>query len=209
MLATGNNLAIVGDLKRRVVLIRMDAKTERPEQRTFARSHIDEVILKRGALISAALTIPMAYMAAGAPYIDGHTPFGSFELWDQMVRRPLLWLGYPDPLGGAEALRESDPDLEAMRALFSAWLDIRALNKPCTVAEIVKVGMEYMPGGGESSYPDLRDALQLVCSEKVNSRRLGIWLRNHRDRIVDGMQLQRAGDDGHAKVATWRIIQCR
>jgi putative DNA primase/helicase len=208
MLATGNNLAIVGDLKRRVVLIRMDAKTERPEQRAFDRSHIDEVISKRGALISAALTIPMAYMAAGAPAIHGHRPFGSFELWDQMVRRPLLWLGYPDPLGGAEALRESDPDLEAMRALFSAWLEIPSLNKPCTVAEIIKVGMEYMLGGGDSACPELRDALQLVCSEKVNSRRLGIWLRNHRDRIVDGMQLIRAGDDGHAKVAMWRIVKC-
>lgn len=208
MLATGNNLAIVGDLKRRVVLIRMDAKTERPEQRAFDKSHIDEVISKRGALISAALTIPMAYMAAGAPAIDGHRPFGSFELWDQMVRRPLLWLGYPDPLGGAEALRESDPDMEAMRALFGAWLDAPALNKPCTVTEIVKVGMEYLPGGGDSAYPELRDALQLVCSEKVNTRRLAIWLRYHKDRIVDGMQLTQGRYDNHLKVATWRVVRC-
>lgn len=207
LLATGNNLAVVGDLKRRVALIRMDAKTERPEQRTFNHNHIETVIKKRGSLISAALTIPMAYLAAGAPAIQGHIPFGSFEDWDRLVRRPLLWLETPDPLGGAEALRESDPDLEAMRALFSAWLDIPMLDKACTVSEVIKAGMDYLPGG-DAACPELRDALQLVCSEKVNSRRLGIWLRNHRDRIVDGMQLLRVGENGHAKVATWRIMKC-
>lgn len=208
LLATGNNLAIVGDLKRRVVLVRMDAKTERPEQRTFDREHVDYVLSRRGELISAALNIPMAYLAAGAPSIDGHTPFGSFEAWDRLVRRPLLWLGFPDPLGGAEALRESDPDLEAMRALLSAWLDVPRLGGARTVAEIVNVGMEYFPGGGDSACPELRDALQLVCAEKPNTRRLGYWLRAHRDRIVDGMQLQRVGGDGHAKVATWRVVRC-
>lgn len=207
LLATGNNLAVQGDLKRRTVLIRMDAKVERPEQRTFDRQHIETVMSCRGLLISAALTIPKAYLAAGEPVIDGHIPFGSFEAWDRLVRRPLLWLGYPDPLGGAEALRDADPDLETMRAFFGSWLDIPRLAGPQTVSDIIKAGMEVMPGG-ERSCPDLHDALQLVCSEKVNSRRLGYWLRAHRDRIVDGMQLQRIGEDGHAKVATWRVVKC-
>lgn len=208
MLATGNNLAVVGDLKRRVVLVRMDAKTERPEQRPIERDHVATVMARRGELIRAALTIPMAYLAAGAPTIDGHTPFGSFEEWDRLIRRPLLWLGYPDPLCGAEALRESDPDIEAMRALFNAWVDVPALSGPRTVSEIIDKGMEYLPGGGDPSCPELRDALQLVCAEKINSRRLGYWMRAHRDRIVDGMQLQRCGEEGHAKVATWKIIKC-
>lgn len=207
LLATGNNLAVQGDLKRRTVLIRMDAKVERPEQRTFDRQHIETVMSCRGILISSALTITKAYLAAGEPLINGHIPFGSFEAWDRLVRRPLLWLGYPDPLGGAEALREADPDLETMRAFFRAWLDIPALSGPQTVSDIIKIGMEYMPGG-DRACPDLHDALQMVCSEKVNSRRLGYWLRAHRDRIVDGMQLHRIGEDGHAKVATWRIVKC-
>jgi hypothetical protein len=94
-----------------------------------------------------------------------------------------------------------------MRAFFGSWLDIPRLAGPQTVSDIIKAGMEVMPGG-ERSCPDLHDALQLVCSEKVNSRRLGYWLRAHRDRIVDGMQLQRIGEDGHAKVATWRVVKC-
>lgn len=208
LLATGNNLAIVGDLKRRVVLIRMDAKTERPEQRPVERDHVATVMARRGDLICAALTIPMAYLASGAPTIDGHTPFGSFEEWDRLVRRPLLWLDYPDPLCGAEALRESDPDIEAMRALFNAWMDIPALAGARTVAEIVDKGMEYLPGGGDPACPELRDALQLVCAEKVNGRRLGNWMRAHRDRIVDGMQLLCVGKDGHTKTPTWKVSKC-
>jgi putative DNA primase/helicase len=32
LVATGNNLAIIGDLKRRVLMVRLDAHTERPER---------------------------------------------------------------------------------------------------------------------------------------------------------------------------------
>lgn len=206
LLATGNNLAIVGDLKRRVVLIRMDAKTERPEQRTFSKNHLDEVLANRADLITSALTLMMAYLHAGEPNINGHKPYGSFEQWDRLVRRPLLWIGYPDPLGGAEALRDSDPDMECMRAMFSAWIAIPALDRASTASDVVKIGMEYLPGGSDPTCPELRDALQLACSEKVNSRRLGNWLRNHKDRIVDGMQLVKHGEDTHAKVATWKVV---
>lgn len=201
LLATGNNLSIVGDLKRRVVLIRLDAKIERPEQRTFDSDFIKDVEQQRGALISAALTIVCAYIHAGEPLPKDSKPAGSFEEWDRMVRRPLVWLGLPDPLGGAEALREVDPDIEAMRALFNAWIATPFTNPDVTVSQVVELGMK-------DGHGDLYDALQLVCSEKVNSRRLGYWLRTHRDRIVDDLQLKRSGADGHDKVARWRINKC-
>ena len=53
---------------------------------------------------------------------------------------------------------------------------------------------------------ELREALQVVCSEKINSRRLGNWLRGHRDKIVDGLQLRQVGTDGHAKVPRWKVV---
>lgn len=207
MVATGNNLAIVGDLKRRVVMIRMDAGTERPEQRTFARDHLADVFAKRGELIRAALTIPLAYQAAGAPAIEGLHPLGGFAEWDRMVRRPLVWLGLPDPLKASEGLREQDPDLEAMRLLFSAWRQAFD-DKAVTGAEVVAAGMATQLMSSDRTHPDLYEGLQLVCSEKPNTRRLGYWLRAHRDRIVDGLQLKPASPDGHAKVARWRVMNC-
>lgn len=201
ILATGNNLSIVGDLRRRVVLIRLDANTERPEHRTFNRNHIAEAFKKRGALISAALMIPMAYIAAGEPMPPDHKPAGSFEEWDRLVRRPLIWAGFPDPFAVAEVLRETDSDLETARAFFMAWSETLTLQGARTVSEVVNAGT-----GADN--PELYDALQLVCSEKINSRRVGYWLRAHRDRIVDGMQLRRIGQEGHAKVATWEVVKC-
>lgn len=207
MVATGNNLSIVGDLKRRVALIRMDSGQERPEQRTFSRDHLEDVFARRGELIRAALTLPLAYLAAGTPAIEGMHPLGGFEQWDRMVRRPLAWLGLPDPLKASESLREQDPDLEGMRLLLGAWRDAFQ-DKPKTAAELVTAGMT---AGGEldtTMRETLHDALQLVCNEKPNARRLGYWLRRHQDRIVDGMQVKQAGSDGHAKVARWTVSVC-
>lgn len=206
VVATGNNLSIVGDLKRRVVLIRMDAKQERPEQRRFTRDHLEYVFEKRGELIHAALTISLAYLTAGAPVIDDLHPLGGFELWDKMVRRPLVWLGIADPLKAAEGLRQQDPDLEAMRLLFESW---RAAfpSGEATAAEVVAASLNTL-GFGESlmrTNPDLYDAMQMVCAEKINSRRLAYWLRAHRDRIVDGMRLEQCGMDGHTKTARWKV----
>lgn len=204
LVATGNNLAIVGDLKRRVVLVRLDAGTERPEQRTFDRDHLETVSARRGEIITAALTLILSYVQAGAPRIPGLHSLGGFEIWDRMVRRPLVWLGLPDPLQASEGLRDQDPDIESMRLLFTAWVRVFANLGPQKVADVLAAS----EARGQSENEDLRDALQLICAEKPNSRRLGYWLRAHRDRIVDGLQLKQSGTDGHAKVGKWSVVKC-
>jgi putative DNA primase/helicase len=207
MVATGNNLSIVGDLKRRVSLIRMDSGQERPEQRTFSRDHLEDVFKRRGELIRAALTLPLTYLAAGAPAIDGMHPLGGFEQWDRMVRRPLVWLGLPDPLKASEGLREQDPDLEGMRLLVGAWCAAFG-SASKTAAELAAAGMAFRPVSDTYEFPELRDALQLVCNEKPNARRLGYWLRRHQDRIVDGMQVKQSAERAHGGVARWVVLNC-
>lgn len=209
LLATGNNIQIRGDLKRRVCMIRLDAKQERPEHRKFSRNHLEYVAAHRGALIRAALTIPLAYMAAGAPDLD-LPPLGGFDLWDKLVRRPLVWLGLPDPLAASEGLRESDPDLENMRQFL---FECTALYKSAsfTAAEVVADAVETLrDASGKSTgvpiHAALRDAVRAVCRDKPSSSQLGYWLRAHRDRISDGMYLTRDGADGHAKVTRWKVV---
>ncbi|HCZ13493.1 MAG TPA: hypothetical protein DHV85_02620 [Candidatus Accumulibacter sp.] len=204
LVATGNNLAVVGDLKRRVALIRMDACQERPEQRTFSTNHLDEILIHRGELIRDALTICLAYHAAGSPPVKGLYPLGGFDHWDTMVRRPLVWLGMADPLIASESLRDQDADLECMRLLFGAWQEVFQ-DRAKTAAQVVATGLESLPATIGHAHAELYDALQLACTEKPNTRRLGFWLGKHKDRIVDGLMLKQAGNDGHAKVALWRI----
>jgi putative DNA primase/helicase len=116
-------------------------------------------------------------------------------------------MGLPDPLKASESLREQDPDLEATRLLFSAWRTAFG-DKAVTAVEVVTAGMATQLMSSDRTHPELYDGLQLVCSEKPNTRRLGYWLRQHRDRIVDGMQLRPARPDGHAKVARWQVVNC-
>lgn len=208
MIATGNNLDVRGDLRRRVMLIRLDAKMERPEQRAIQRDALAYVLSRRGALIRAALTVIHAYhMALPAPP-QGLPTYGGFQAWDMMVRRPLVWAGLPDPLRGAESLRETDPDLEVTRAMFAAWHGVYG-QEAATVADAISKAKETVsPFDADYDYlhSDLKDAVHAVSGERLEARRLGGWLRRHKDRIVDGLQLVQAGKDYTAKVSRWQVI---
>lgn len=205
LMATGNGLSIVGDMKRRTVLVRLDAKLERPELRNFATDPMQRALAERGRYIHAALTIPLAYLAAGAPDVRV-APFGSFGDWDRLVRRALVWLGFADPLAGAEILREHDPDLEAARLLLSAWHAAFG-SRPVAATEVIRAALETTPMGADYVRPELREALQLICFEKITARRLGNWLRVNRDRIVDGMRPTYVGEDRKTKVARWSVVK--
>jgi len=114
-----------------------------------------------------------------------------------------VWLGLPDPLASSEELRAADPAIETMRQLFSAWRE-EFSSRAVTAADVISASLAM----GQSANDDLRDALQIVCAEKPNARRLGSWLRRHRDKILDGLQLKQSGMDGNKKVARWQVIDC-
>ena len=205
--ATGNNLSIAGDLKRRVAMIRMDAKLERPELRTFdGEPHLDMVLRLRGELVRAALTIPLAYLAAGAPKTRGY-PLGGFEDWDRLCRRPLLWLGLSDPLEASSLLREQDPDLETTRAVLSAWRDVFA-GDAVTASDVVREGDAVGEGLDPTAavHPALREALRMVSGgRQITSQKLGYWLRGHKDRIVDGMRIALLPPDRNG-ISRWQVV---
>lgn len=203
----GNNVSLAGDVTRRANTIRLDAGTERPDRRVFDRDPLAYVRQHRGRLITAALTVVRAYIAAGCPAVDA-TPYGSFGDWDRWVRRPLLWLGAADPLGAADAMRDEDPDLAAMRGLYSAWWDCYA-DAEKSAADVIRdarSGAHRLDGGDD--YRDLRDALQLALGDRIDPRTLGYWLRRHRGRIIDKRKVEAGRGDSHAKKTTWRMVLC-
>lgn len=206
-LATGNNLDIRGDLKRRIVMVRLDAKMERPEQRKFERDVTDVVTERRGELITACLTIVRAYLAAGCPAVNA-SPYGGFEAWDAWCRRPLIWLDIPDPLLSSEEVRAEDPDIALQRSLFTAW-DKAFGDVKVTASEVAQRAVEGTRGGdGQSVHtnPDLHEAVLAACGEKITSKRLGYWLRRHAMRVCEGYRLERAGFDDHSKIAKWQLV---
>lgn len=190
-LFNGNNLEFVGDLTSRIILSTLDPQCERPEARTFARDLGAYVMAHRGELVRAALTVPLAYLAAGEPSGGAHP--SRFAAWDRLIRRPLLWLGHADPLDTQEELRGTDPIRAALIAVMSAWRETFG-DRPATVAQAV----EAATGPGISGSTRLLEALTEVAGERgggLNNRRLGRWLVRHLRRIEGGLRFVDAGED--------------
>jgi hypothetical protein len=96
--ATGNNIEPVGDTVRRVLMVRVEVDTERPQERKGFRYDLEggHVIDRRSELLSAALTILRAYHCAGRPALELPS-WGSFTAWSALVRRAIVWAGAADP----------------------------------------------------------------------------------------------------------------
>jgi putative DNA primase/helicase len=190
-LITGNSIEFVGDLTTRVLLSVLDPEVEHPEARPFRRNLAEYVLEHRGELVAAALTIPLAYAAAGSP--PPKAPRSRFTEWDALVRNPLLWLGAADPLDTQAELRASDPVREALIMVLSAWRDAFG-----THAASVADAVEAANAPGQSARPQLFEALLGVAGERngdLNARRLGRYLTRNVRRIESGMRLENAGVD--------------
>ncbi len=185
-LFNGNNLEFVGDFTSRIIVSTLDPQCERPELRAFRRDIAAHVSEHRPELVRAALTIPLAYRAAGHPAIEA-TP-SRFSDWDRLVRYPLVWLGCADPLATQEELRTNDPIRSSLIAVMSAWHECFA-DRPATVAEAIERAADNAK---------LLAALSDVAGEPkgtINTRRLGRWLVKHLRRIEDGKRFEDAGRD--------------
>lgn len=201
--ATGNNIHLVGDMTRRVILCALDPKTERPELRKFANDPFAMVMADRGKFIAAALTICRAYAVAGYP--DRCRPLASFEDWSKVVRSALVWLGCTDPVLTMEQARADDPEITALRSLLQAW-------RTEFVGEYVTTGRAIERSkaswNGEYSAPDLHHAMQAVAETKgsLSAIRLGKFLSGKKGRIIDGLRFVDT-QDNHSKQKVWGVEQ--
>ncbi len=204
--ATGNNIHLVGDMTRRVILCSLDPNVERPELRKFDGKPFHLVLANRGKYIAAALTIARAYAAAGHP--NELPPLASFEDWSRIVRSALVWLGRADPVDTMEAARADDPTTSDLRALLLSW-DQAIGREQVTTGRIISRADERSPHG-ERTFPDLYQALLSVAEGRggeVNARRLGHYLARHRGRIIGGLKFTDC-EDGHAKQRVWAAEPC-
>lgn len=192
--ATGNNLAIQGDLTRRALLISLDADCERPEKRQFDFEPINVARKLHPELAVAGLTALRAYVLAGKPWTAQRPALGSFEVWDRLVCGCLLWCGYSDPVGTRDQVIESDPQREADLELLAAWYDMYG-DTPKRLSEIAALGQTsqvYTLLAADSGGWDLR---------KVGRR-----LARLKGRVIGGYKLG-TGSRGHKTGRTWWVKQ--
>jgi putative DNA primase/helicase len=190
---TGNNLVLAGDLSSRGIKCEIDPACEKPDARAFDLNLHEWVPANRGHLAAAALTIVMAYLAAGSPKPEVPN-FARFEEWQSLCRYPLIWLGCADPCTTREGVAGVDPVQTQLKALLAAWYDCFD-ETPVTVKVACK-----------SAHEGLLDAMESIANEKggINVRRLGNFIARHERRIEGGLRFERAYVDGHA--IRWKSV---
>ncbi len=203
--ATGNNLTFTGDIVRRALRCKIDAQCERPEDRKFKTTRPDIAMREnRVEIVMAGLIVLRAFFAAGCP--SRTEPVGTFEKWSTTVRDCLIWLGEPDPWFSTETIRNEDPQIENNIAALHVWHDSFGTDKKTS-----KVVMDAVNAKTESTMGSLpkfvnsalRDALQVVTNNDLNSRCIGNWLSSIKDRPIGGFIAVQAGKlDGNMQ---WRV----
>lgn len=202
--ATGNNIRLVGDMTRRVIICSLDPDMERPETREFKANPFDEILANRGLYVAAALTVVRAYVVAGCP--NQLPALASFEDWSRLVRSALVWLGKPDPVETMNAARADDPTTAALSALFTSWHEAVQGNSH-TAAEIVAAANSEMMG--KASHPALKEALLEVAEDRrggVSTKSLGKYLARYKNRKIEGLKLVEHGKDRNKNVL-WKVIK--
>jgi hypothetical protein len=179
--ATGNNLAIQGDLTRRAIQIQLDPDCEHPERRRFDFDPVMQAAQLHPKLCVAAITALRAFWVAGRPDVLDRPVLGSFEAWDKLVCGCLVWAGYADPVKSQGVVEESDPEREANLELLATWYE--TLGEPISVGRI-----------GARTLDPVRELL--TGGESWNPRAVGKRLRGLQKRVIDGYKLQSKVLDG-------------
>ena len=216
-LVTGNNMRLLGDTCRRVLVARMDAKVETPFGRRFDFCPLQQTLAERGKLVQAALTITRGWITAGRPRQErGST--ASYEDWDSLVRQPIAWLASMDPERWADTqgamiqATENDPEANKLSALLNAWYALHK-SKWVTVATMMEGKWGGVPDGtweGMNQRVELEEALLEIAGDRsgqVNRRILGRWLETKVDRRCGGLRLERKHREGKTNAAAqWCVV---
>jgi len=210
VLFSGNNLTLMGDTCRRVLTCRLDARVEHPSRRSFPFHPEQYVRARRLELVRAALTVLRGFVSAGAT-LKGR-PLGSFEAWDALVRQCVCWLadtrpelGLADPNATTETHTAADDGREVLSGVLLAWRGVYG-DSLATAADVIErvFPAGWAPlNGAESALQSAIGAIARHPREAISARRLGNWLRMHRDRLAGNYRFESVRDrDG---VAEWFV----
>jgi hypothetical protein len=210
--ATGNNVTASAENARRIVQIRLDAKSEKPHERTGWR-HPDLrawFTANTGRIVAAWLTLAQSWVTAGMP--EATVPaMGSFEAWSKVVGSILAHLGVDGFLENRSGLAKAIDTESAARDLFTwGWI-----NDPGGYHYAVTDGPEGISPGGRESCAGREvtssDLLKMIVAngydfpcdlgsggERSQVTKFGGWLR----KLVG----QRVGEGGQYTV-TSRVVR--
>jgi hypothetical protein len=201
--ATGNNVGLRGDVLRRVVPCRLEAKDEHPEERTdftIKGDLLHHVRRLRPELVAAALTLLRAHALAGRPD-SGLAPLGSFEAWSDVVRSCVHWATGLDPCATRAELRANDPDTIARAALLEGWSELPGADHGLTVAEALRL----LKADTDGRFNKLKDCLMEWSrnDDLPSAKAIGQRLKLIRARVCNRRSIQSTEYQG---TQVWKVV---
>ena len=197
---TGNNLQLVGDTCRRVLVARLDPQMERPDNRQFDFNPVEQVQSQRENLVVAGLTLIRGSLASGQQHGMGST--ASFEDWDRLVRQTVCWIStfdnrFADPNAVIQQAFDHDPTTTTLRSLLESW-ETAVKGRSITTKDLIALAQSTdidADGYVKHSHPELLAALETITESQgsINTRKLGNYLSQHKERRLGGRWLVEAG----------------
>jgi hypothetical protein len=202
---SGNNIALCGDVVRRIVPCRLESALERPEERIdFTIKDLAAYTIEhRGELVCAALTIMKAFIQAGKPD-QGLTPM-DFPAWSSLVRNAVKWATGEDPAIGRKDLTESDPDREHCAAFVEGWYEVQQEHQSegMTSSDMLKfvkgsaTGYETICNAMASLWPKTKPG------ELPSSGSIGMKIQTIRGKVYGDKRFEPNGK--FKKVKVWKV----
>jgi hypothetical protein len=190
LLLTGNNIQFQGELPRRVLISRIDPRSEKPFSRSFKLEPFSYCMTHRQPMIVAALTLLRAYLTHGcAAPVQGK--LASFEEWDLWVRRTVMFANelMPDMFGDVmEVIKGNqsvDPEREALGILLAAWEDCFP-GEAISVFDVVRSFAVGQLSPKQKNLKDAIDGLPIENRNQINNKAVGKYIGFRKGRIIDG-----------------------
>ncbi len=167
-------------------MCRLDARSERPDERQFDFDAITLAHQQRAHLLVAGLTILRAYFVAGRPLKGKVRDVGSFDDWT-LIREALVWLGQPDPALTRQQVLSNDQRQDELGEVMDLWGE----------------------SSSESSSPlvDLGRVLKgITRSQTLNPGSLGWWFRRNSTVVIKGRQFVLSGT---SRDKSYRLVKVK
>jgi hypothetical protein len=149
---------------------------------------------QRARLIWAAHTIIQAWIMAGRPKYSGK-PLGSYEKWSGVLGGILQFIGIEGFLSNSNALYEAvDGEGEQLSGFVQAWAK-KFHADVVKVADLLPLAEQHL------------DKIALVKDQQARLIKLGCFLKQNMNRIVDGCKIFKVGRSGNSN--QWRLVRVK
>jgi hypothetical protein len=206
-LATGNNLAVGGDMARRSVYVRLEPRAPHPEERTgFAIPDLPQRILDpalRSEILWHLLVLVLDWTHHGSPRDETAPNLGGYAPWTHGIAGFLAHHRIEGFLGNLAATRAEDTDDERWAAFLATWYRKYATT-PIKAVDLFRDAQPSDLGYGQPVDPWDGTFITVRDRPPRSSDQLGVWLRGHIGRF-HGDYVLRRDRDPHTKASYWRV----